>query len=666
MWKKILKIVFVIISVSAGLILLLALLGATVHAAGLVDETVQNNTIYAKYPLTNYQLDFFVDSNWDWLPWNWSDGISKQIMYGLYAITNFIWTISVYLSSATGYLVQEAYSLDFISNTADSIGKNMQTLAGVTSSGFSSSGFYLGFLLIFILVVGLYVVYTGLIKRETSKAIRAILNFVVIFILSSAFIAFSPSYISKINDFSNDISNASLSLGTKIIMPNSQTGGEKGSELIRENLFAVQIKQPWLLLQYGDSNIKKVGKERSESLLSISPDENKGKDREEIVKKEIEEKDNTNLTIPKTIVRLGITVFLFFFNIGISIFVFLLTGIMIFSQILFIIYAMLLPISFLLSMIPTFDGMTKKAITKLFNVIMLRAGITLIITAAFSISTMVYTLTSNYPFFVIAFLQIVVFAGIYFKLGDLMGMFSLQSNDTQQMGRRIFRRPYMLFNRHVRRLERQLGRNTAGTPTSKTSKNNSGSNSSAEGSKRNKKEEMRSSRSSTVAKEQQINKSKSENRTGLSDLPSNLSKKTEQQSSQVENNEKKKQPEKQNGVKKNHGDIKSRSEQKFKRPLVSSVVKNTSPPAAVDSLKNKPATKQVRENLTKDQIKTDTPRIQDNDKRKMVPESTEKTRRVNKPTNPEIQRRSNSTIEKIKNNKNTSIEPNIEKRGHRR
>ena len=47
-------------------------------------------------------------------------------MYGLYAITNFIWTVSLYLSNATGYVVQEAYKLDFISDTAESIGKNIK------------------------------------------------------------------------------------------------------------------------------------------------------------------------------------------------------------------------------------------------------------------------------------------------------------------------------------------------------------------------------------------------------------------------------------------------------------------------------------------------------------------------------------------------------------
>ena len=443
------------------ILLLLAVFGTAAHAAGLVDDTVDAANEYSKYPLDNYQLDFYVDSGWDWLPWNWLDGIGKQVMYGLYAITNFIWTISLYLSNATGYLIQEAYSLDFISSTADSIGKNMQTLAGVTTGGLSSEGFYIGFLLILILVVGIYVAYTGLIKRETTKAIHAVVNFVVVFVLSAAFIAYAPDYIGKINEFSADISNASLTLGTKIVLPNSESQGKDSVDLIRDSLFSIQVKQPWLLLQYGNSDVESIGADRVESLLSTSPDENNGQDREEIVVEEIEDRENTNLTITKTINRLGTVFFLFMFNIGISVFVFLLTGIMIFSQVLFIIYAMFLPVSFLLSMVPSFEGMSKRAITKLFNTILTRAGITLIITVAFSISTMLYNLSGEYPFFLTAFLQIVTFAGIYFKLGDLMGMFSLQSGDSQSMGSRIMRRPRMLMHAHMHRLQHKLGRSVA-------------------------------------------------------------------------------------------------------------------------------------------------------------------------------------------------------------
>ena len=453
--KKIVRCLLITLSVILGVLVFLSITGTVAHAAGLVDNTVSDANAYSKYPLGNYQLDFYVDSSWDWLPWNWLYGIGKSIQYGLYAITNFVWTVSLYISNATGYVVQEAYKLDFISDTASSIGKNIQTLAGVTSSGFSSEGFYVGFLLILILVMGIYVAYTGLIKRETTKAVHAVVNFLIVFILSASFIAYAPNYISKINDFSADISSSALSLGTKIVLPDSSSKGKDSVDLIRDSLFSIQVKQPWLLLQYEESDIETLGSDRVESLLSASPDTD---DREDVVIEEIEDKDNDNLSVTKTMTRLGMVVFLFIFNIGISAFVFLLTGLMIFSQVLFIIYAMFLPISFILSMIPTYEGMAKKALTKLFNTIMMRAGITLIITTAFSISTMFYSISSGYPFFMIAFLQIVTFAGIYFKLGDLMAMFSLQSSDTQQVSRRIMRRPYMFLNRRARRLERKIGR----------------------------------------------------------------------------------------------------------------------------------------------------------------------------------------------------------------
>lgn len=456
--RKILRFFGIALCVILGVLVFLSITGTVAHAAGLVDNTVNDSNAYSQYPLENYQLDFYVDSSWDWLPWNWLDGIGKSIQYGLYAITNFVWTVSLYISNATGYVVQEAYKLDFISDTASSIGKNIQTLAGVTKSGFSSEGFYVGFLLILILVMGIYVAYTGLLKRETTKAIHAVVNFLVVFILSASFIAYAPNYISKINDFSADISSSALSLGTKIVLPDSNSKGKDSVDLIRDSLFSIQVKQPWLLLQYGESDMETLGSDRVESLLSESPDTD---DREDVVIEEIEDKDNDYLSVTKTMTRLGMVVFLFIFNIGISAFVFLLTGMMIFSQVLFIIYAMFLPVSFILSMIPTYEGMAKKALTKLFNTIMMRAGITLIITTAFSISTMFYSISSGYPFFMVAFLQIVTFAGIYFKLGDLMAMFSLQSSDTQQVGRRIMRHPYMFLNRRARRLERKIGRTVA-------------------------------------------------------------------------------------------------------------------------------------------------------------------------------------------------------------
>ena len=456
--KKIFHFLKMALFVVALSLILLLLLGTVAHATGLVDDTINAENLYSKYPLSNYQLDFYVDNSWSWLPWNWLDGIGKSVQYGLYCITNFVWTISLYLSNATGYVVQEAYKLDFINDMADSIGKSIQTLAGVTENGFSSTGFYVGFLLLIILVVGMYVAYTGLIKRETSKALHAVINFVVVFVLSASFIAYAPDYIKKINEFSSDISSASLDLGTKIMLPNSDSEGKDSVDLIRDSLFSIQVEQPWLLLQFGNSNAEEIGTDCVEALVSVSPEDEDGKTREEVVKTEIEDNDNNNLTIPQVVNRLGMVFFLLFFNLGITIFVFLLTGMMLFSQILFIIFAMFLPISFLLSMIPSYESMAKQAIVRVFNTIMTRAGITLIVTVAFSISSMFYNISTDYPFFMVAFLQIVCFAGIYMKLGDLMSMFSLNAGDSQSMGRSIFRRPYLFMRHRARRMEHRIAR----------------------------------------------------------------------------------------------------------------------------------------------------------------------------------------------------------------
>ena len=451
----VLKLVLLAVTVT---LVLLSLLGTVAHASGLVDDTVNADNLYSKYPLSNYQLDFYVDNSWSWLPWNWLDGIGKSVQYGLYCITNFVWTISLYLSNATGYVVQQAYKLDFINDMADSIGKSIQTLAGVTENGFSSSGFYVGFLLIIILIVGVYTAYTGLLKRETSKALHAVINFVVVFIVSASFIAYAPNYIQKINDFSSDISTASLDLGTKIMLPDSQSKGKDSVDLIRDSLFAIQVEKPWLLLQFGNSDTEEIGTDRVEALVSASPSDEDGETRETVVKTEIEDNDNDNLTIPQVVNRLGMVFFLLIFNLGITIFIFLLTGMMLFSQILFIIYAMFLPISFLLSMIPTYENMAKQAVVRVFNAIMTRAGITLIVTVAFSISSMFYNISTDYPFFMVAFLQIICFAGIYMKLGELMSMFSLNANDSQHIGRRIFRRPMVFMRHRARRMEHRIAR----------------------------------------------------------------------------------------------------------------------------------------------------------------------------------------------------------------
>ena len=438
--KKIIRSVGVCFAIAAIIFTGVLLWGTVAQASGLVDDTVDAAHLFSKYPLKNYRLDFYVNLSGGWLPWNWGDSIGKSVMYGLYCLSDFLWIVSMYISSATGYVVQEAYKLDFIDDMISKIGKNIQELAGITKNGISANGLYVKLVFIIIIIVGIYMVYTGLIKKETSKAMHTFLNFVLVFVFSAAFIAYAPKYMGMLNEFSADLSAAILDTGTKVL---SVEKDEKDSVvLIRDSLFAMQIEKPWLLLQYGTTDKEAIGVDRVERLLSVSPSLNGGEDRENVVKSEIEEQNNMNLTITEVAPRLGMVLFIFLLNIIISIFVLLLTGIMVLSQILFLIFSLVLVISFLISMMPGQENNWKKAVVNLFNTLMARVGITLIITLAFCISNMFYSMSGSYPFVLMMFLQIVTFAGIFMKTNDILGVMNLSANDSGQLGRKILNKSY--------------------------------------------------------------------------------------------------------------------------------------------------------------------------------------------------------------------------------
>lgn len=420
------------------------------HAAGLLDETVDTAHEFSRYPIDNYQLDFYVDSSWDWLPWNWLDGIGKTAQYAIYLFTNFLWTLNLYISNAVGYLIQQAYDLDFISSAASEIGKNIQLIAGVSVSGFDSTGLFPGMMAIVTLLVGVYCTYVGLVKCETTKAFHAALNFVVVFVVSVGLIAYAPSAITGVNEFSSDISNGIVDVSAKILAPDT-AGENTGVSAIRDCLFGIQVKQPWLIMQFGDTDVETIGEERVNSLLGTSPDENRGKDREEAVKTELEDYDNGNLTVTEVTSRFGLSVFFLIFNLIVSAFAIMLTGSMLLSQILFIISAMFLPVSLLISMIPAFSGTSRRAVISLFNTIMLRVGTTLLTTFVLVLSSLAYTIANGKPFVVVVLLQVIVFAGVYMERDKLLGMIGLRDEGTGRVGRAMTNRPRRTISRAVRK-----------------------------------------------------------------------------------------------------------------------------------------------------------------------------------------------------------------------
>ena len=143
--------------------------------------------------------------------------------------------------------------------------------------------------------------------------------------------------------------------------------------------------------------------------------------------------------------------FFLIFNLIVSVFAIMLTGSMLLSQILFIISAMFLPVSLLISMIPAFSGTSKRAVISLFNTIMLRVGTTLLTTFVLVLSSLAYTIANGKPFVVVVLLQVIVFAGVYMERDKLLGMIGLRDEGTGRVGRAMTNRPRRTISRAVRK-----------------------------------------------------------------------------------------------------------------------------------------------------------------------------------------------------------------------
>lgn len=423
-----------------GIFALLAVPQVSASASGLVDVVIDSAHLYSRYELDNYQLDFYVDTAWSWLPWSWLDGIERSILYGVYCITDALWGFSKTISSFTGEVIGESYNLNLVGELSERLGKSMQSMAGISKAGLSD-GFLMGFLPWILLMVGVYVAYVGLVRREMSKAVSAVVNMIVIFAVTVGLIAYAPDYVASVNDFSADISKAALKVGTGFLMPGqtAPTEIDDSVELVRDNLFTIQVYQPWLILQYGTSDIHAIGDARVENLLSKNPQSEYGSTREAVVIEEIETYGNLNMTVTNVGKRFGMTLLVILVNLIISVVVIMLCGSMLLSQIMFLLFAMVLPVSLVLAMFPTMGGLAKSSVLKVFNVILFRAGITLLTTIAFCISSMIYSIADSHSFLMIGYLQIVVFVGIYLKKNEILTMFTLQNTGEGDIQRSIMR-----------------------------------------------------------------------------------------------------------------------------------------------------------------------------------------------------------------------------------
>lgn len=416
--------VFVAVGSTGILVLLLFLFWKVpdVHAEW-VEQTVGASGEYNKYSIWNYMLDFYVDSGSAWLPWNWADKATAGIMGGFHSLTNVIWMVNVLVSFFAGWLIEQAYHLDFITDAIGILSGNIQMIAGVDAGGLRSHGLFPSMLPFLIVAAGVYLVWVGIMKRKASKALSWLLMFVVVLVLGMGSIAYAGNYLNMLNDFQTGLNQECLDIGAAVT-----TGGDTGDTVssIRGNLFVILVKTPYLMLQYGTADLESIGEGRVNELLEQSP---VSEGREKLVKKEVGELGNENMGLSKVLLRLGMVLLLVVVNLVVCFCIMVLVGIMISAQVLFMLYMSFLPVALVFSLFPGGNGRLVKIVERCFSVMFMRPAVTLLITVVFSISMLCYRLSGTDNFFWMMFLQVLVYVVALSKTRELISYMGIGGND---------------------------------------------------------------------------------------------------------------------------------------------------------------------------------------------------------------------------------------------
>uniref|UniRef100_UPI0035B515A7 CD3337/EF1877 family mobilome membrane protein n=1 Tax=Peribacillus tepidiphilus TaxID=2652445 RepID=UPI0035B515A7 len=221
---------------------------------------------YNEYPQHHYKLDTWVDTEGDWMLWNWADGAGKQIYIALMEIINSIWNVNVLLANFTMKIVQEGFELDFVSNVTEQLGAAIQNIAGFGPGGFMQKGLWPLLVTFVIGIVGAWATYVGMIKRESSRTWGGLISSIVIFVFSLGFFSNAPTILKGVNDWSSDLQSNILAVSASVVNPGSSYTKEEGIATIRNQMFDLMVKKPYMLMQYGTTE---VDESRVKTVLSI-------------------------------------------------------------------------------------------------------------------------------------------------------------------------------------------------------------------------------------------------------------------------------------------------------------------------------------------------------------------------------------------------------------
>lgn len=354
------------------------------------------------------------------------DSVGKDLQRMLYTTCqwfgNMAFQLNVILGQLTIFLVDQALNLDIVDTVADKLGAAMQNIAGIGKGGFLSSGLFPAIIGITCVLSACYAGYIFFIKRQPSKGLSELVKTVFVIAFIVTYIGNASTILKSANTISSEISVTVLAKATGTVA--GDPGRSKADAIfsVKKQIWDLLVERPYLFLQYGEDSKEKIGTKRVDGLLAKAP----GKDRDDLVRKEVTDDGNQMMVISSVGERLVFTVMYYVVNTfaGVPVIAFCL--LIVAFQLWFLVMSIISPIVMAVALLPGHRRVIESWASQWIRPLALKIFMSVMLVIIFTVAELLYVLpeagVAGYVSTMI--FQILVFVLCYLFRGNIVAAFS--------------------------------------------------------------------------------------------------------------------------------------------------------------------------------------------------------------------------------------------------
>ncbi|PQZ52244.1 hypothetical protein CQZ94_24925 [Bacillus sp. MYb209] len=377
----------------------------------LLDDIIPKNKEKLKFeehPPSSYGIDIYTPEGGfgeSLKFWRWGDKVKEQMVAVLFSLISIGWTLNLAVSTFVTSMVGQSMSLNIVADVGDKLGDVISKAAGFNGSW--GTGIYSELIGLMLAFLACWVIWVGFVERRQSEMLGGLLKTLGILVFTLGFFANSSYIIKGLNNFSEQTNKTVLDATQSIA--GTKEGYSSGVDSITDLTHTLLIKQPYTLLQFGTTDMKKIGDERIKKMLTTTNTD----ERQKLLEHEVKDENNKILELDATFERGALVLLLFVINGPLWVVLCLCSMAMLFYQLMFIIVALMSPVMLLMALVPAWTGTAKKFLAELFRTLLMKVAIGFLLTLMFWVSSILYSATDKYGYLVVAALQVLSFLGVW-------------------------------------------------------------------------------------------------------------------------------------------------------------------------------------------------------------------------------------------------------------